>query len=301
MSDSRNGVLVVDKPTNMTSARVVAKIKQLLGVKKVGHTGALDPFATGVLPCCVNKATKLAQFLLKSRKTYRAVLVLGIETDTQDATGRLTATGDIHGVAPDQVHMAAEHFVGDLNQQPPAFSALKHKGTPLYKLARQGTPVLKPPKPVTIQRIQIRQISLPEVEFDVTCSAGTYIRTLCADIGKELGCGGHLKALRRLESSRFSITEALEIEEIEDLCRKDAIWEQLIPMADALREVPAWIAGPGIKEKVTDGRPLTHEDTLGNSMPTEGLIKIVDHKNRLLAVVRRHKQSKDFRYEGVFV
>jgi len=299
--ESRNGVLVVDKPADVTSAGVVAKIKETLKVKKVGHTGALDPFATGVLLCCINKATKLARFFLQNRKTYRALLYLGIETDTQDATGRISATGDVHDVTHGQVEMAAKRFVGDLEQQPPAFSALKHKGTPLYKLARKGTPVLKPPRPVTIERIDIREISLPEVDFEVTCSAGTYIRTLCADIGREVGCGGHLKALRRIESSRFSITEALGMEEIADLCQNGAIWNRLIPMADALRGVPAWSVGPEIVDKVAYGRPLTREDGLENPIPAEGLIKVVDSSNRLLALVRRQTQSQDFRYEGVFV
>ena len=301
MTESRHGVLVVDKPADVTSAGVVAKIKKMLGAKKVGHTGALDPFATGVLLCCINKGTKLARFFLQSRKTYRAVLVLGVETDTQDATGQITATGEMKDVAPERVQEVVGRFVGDLDQQPPAFSALKHKGTPLYKFARQGTPVLKPPRRVTIDRIDVRQILLPEVEFEVSCSAGTYIRTLCADIGRQLGCGGHLKELRRLESSQFSVTEALSIEDVADLSRNDAIWDRLIPMADALRGVPAWTADPGLMEKIAYGRPLTSEDARDIQMPAEGLIKVVDSSNQLLAVVRHPGNAQDFKYEGVFI
>ncbi|CAB5101878.1 tRNA pseudouridine(55) synthase (EC [Olavius algarvensis associated proteobacterium Delta 3] len=254
-SESRNGVLVVDKPANITSAGVVANIKKLLGVKKVGHSGALDPFATGVLLCCINKATKLARFFLQSRKTYRALLYLGIETDTQDATGRITATGKIKDISPEQVYPVVGSFVGEQDQQPPAFSALKHKGTPLYKLARQGTPVLKPPRRVTIDRIDLRNVSLPEVEFDVTCSAGTYIRTLCADIGRQLGCGGHLKALRRLQSGRFSISEAHGMEDIAKLTRNGTIWDRIIPMAEALRGVPSWRAGSLLMKKLPTAAP----------------------------------------------
>jgi len=301
MTESPHGVLVVDKPANVTSAGVVAKIKKMLGAKKVGHTGALDPFATGVLLCCINKATKLARFLLQSRKSYRAALYLGVETDTQDATGLVTATGEINDITPERVREVVGRFVGDLDQQPPAFSALKHKGTPLYKLARQGTPVLKPPRRVTVDRIDVRQISLPELEFDVSCSAGTYIRTLCADIGRQLGCGGHLKALRRLESSRFSVTEALDLEEIEKLAGSDIIWERVIPMADALRGVPAWTVKPELKEKIAYGRPLTCEDARGIQIPADGLVKVVDNSNRLLAVVRQREKAQDFKYEGVFI
>ena len=301
MIESRHGVLVVDKPADVTSAGVVAKIKKMLGAKKVGHTGALDPFATGVLLCCINKATKLARFFLQSRKTYRTLLYLGVETDTQDATGQVTARGNISDITPGRVQEAVGSFVGELDQQPPAFSALKHKGTPLYKLARQGTPVLKPPRRVTIDRIDVRQTSLPEVEFDVSCSAGTYIRTLCADIGRQLGCGGHLKALRRLESSRFSVTEALSIEDVAELLRRDAVWDRVISMADALRGVPAWNAEPELMEKIAHGRPLTQVDAKEIQIPGDGLIKVVDGSNRLLAVVRHRQRTQDFKYEGVFI
>ncbi|MGD8740958.1 MAG: tRNA pseudouridine(55) synthase TruB, partial [Desulfobacterales bacterium] len=210
-----NGIIVVDKPQNISSARVVAEVKRLLDARKVGHAGTLDPFAAGVLVCCINDATRLARFLLAGNKTYDATLKLGIETDTQDMTGTVTAVKPVKDWPEDAIKSAVKKFEGQIEQQPPVFSALKHKGTPLYRLARMGTPVQKPARKVHISKINILEVKLPLVHFEVACSAGTYIRTLCADIGQQLGCGGHLLALTRTESSGFKIQQALSLARLE--------------------------------------------------------------------------------------
>ncbi len=210
------GIIIIDKPENITSAGVVARVKRILDVKKAGHCGALDPFATGVMVICINQATKLAGFFLKGEKKYEAILELGAETDTQDLTGNVISTSEVADIPMETIRGVFKRFEGDIDQSPPVFSALKHKGTPLYKLARSGKPVQKPPRPVNIIRLAILEASLPEIRFEVTCSAGTYIRTLAADIGAALGCGAYLKALRRTESSGFSLEEALTIPEFEE-------------------------------------------------------------------------------------
>ena len=171
--------------------------------------------ATLLLVCCVNRATKLARFLLHGKKKYEAVLRLGTETDTQDATGKVIRTSADIDFSENRLQAVFQKFRGESWQRPPVHSALKHKGVKLYKLARQGKPVQKPERKIQISAIEIVNIQLPDVRFEVECSAGTYIRALCSDIGTVLGCGAHLKELRRLESSGFTLTEALTLDEVE--------------------------------------------------------------------------------------
>ena len=277
----------MDKPAGVTSADVVARLKRRLGGAKVGHTGTLDPFATGVMVCCVNRATKLARFFLTGVKTYEATLCLGIETDTQDPTGRVTATGDTGSLSESTVLAALSQFKGDLLQAPPVFSALKHQGTPLYKLARSGHPVQKPPRPVHISAIDVIKMALPDVVFSVTCSAGTYIRTLCADIGCVLGCGGHLKALRRVESCGFSIDESIRLDDLDDLAASGDIWGRMVSMGKALRHIPPVVVDSGLAEHILQGRKLTRQGLgLTEGIDLTGYIKVVDTHHHLLAVLR---------------
>jgi tRNA pseudouridine55 synthase len=177
-----SGIIVVDKPADITSARVVARIKKFFGAPKAGHTGTLDPFATGVMVCCINNATRLSRFFLHGNKKYEALLHLGIETETQDSTGTIIATCDEVHFSDKTIQTVFKQFEGTLYQHPPIFSALKHKGIRLYKLAREGKPVQKPPRRISISYIKILEIDQPLIRFEVSCSAGTYIRTLCADI-----------------------------------------------------------------------------------------------------------------------
>jgi len=286
MHEGTDGVIVIDKPEKMTSSKVVSFIRKSLKVKKAGHTGTLDPFATGVLICCLNQATRLARFFLHGEKKYRAELHLGIETDTQDATGTVTATcGDVD-YKEEEIQSVFKRFKGNILQQPPVFSALKHRGVPLYKLAREGRPVQKPAREVNIFSIQIIEMALPHVWFEATCSGGTYIRTLCADIGAALGCGGHLSALRRIESTGFSVSEAISPVDVERFARQGDIGDRIIPMADALRQMPANVADAALTEKIAHGRTLTRKDFVPTTITlSKGLIKIVDGNNNLCAVL----------------
>lgn len=300
-----SGVVAVDKPQNITSAKVVAYVKRLLNARKVGHAGTLDPFAEGVLVCCINDATRLARFLLVGSKTYEATLKLGIETDTQDSTGTVTAVSRGFDYPEDTLRSVVKQFEGRIEQEPPVFSALKHKGTPLYKLARQGTPVQKPARSVHIASIKILEIKLPLVRFKVCCSAGTYIRTLCADIGKQLGCGGHLFALRRLESSGFKIEQALSLPALEKLASAGKYSRFIVSMADVLADMPACVADQNLIEKIRHGKPVTKKDLSFGQVSVKKNkhavnIKVVDASNKLLAVLNYGKDPDRFSYACVF-
>ena len=186
-------------------------------------------------------------------------------------------------------------------QWPPVFSALKHQGVPLYKLARQGRPVQKPAREVTITAIEIMEVALPYVRFDVECTGGTYVRTLCADIGAGLGCGGHLSALRRTVSSGFSEAEAVPLSDVETLVRNGEIAERIIPMGEALRQIPAYRADSGLVERIVHGRTVTEKDFLPvQTAPTKGLIKIVDENDNLCAVLDAQKNPDPYKYCCVF-
>lgn len=301
----QSGIIVVDKPPNITSAKVVAEVKRLLNAKKVGHTGTLDPIAEGVLVCCINDATRLARFLLAGNKTYDATLKLGIETDTQDSTGTVTASKAVIGFTEQRLRSAVQKLIGTIEQQPPIFSALKHKGTPLYKLARQGRPVQKPARQVHISKIKILEIKLPLVHLKVSCSAGTYIRTLCADIGKQLGCGGHLLALKRTESSGFKIQQAISLSQLEKRALSGKYNGCLISMTDALADMPACRANQNLKKKIRYGQPIRKTDIdfgrlSENFMEQDTHLKIVGADNVLLAVLKYNKNQDTFDYSCVF-
>ena len=300
-----NGILVVNKPAAISSAGVVAHVKRLLQAGRVGHTGTLDPFARGVLVCCVNQATKLARFMLQGSKAYAAVMTLGVETDTQDVTGRVVARGDWAGVSEAAIVRAVCRFEGAIAQAPPVFSALKHEGVPLYTLARRGLPVQKPPREVHVYRIRVLAVALPEVRFEVRCSAGTYVRTLAADIGRELGCGAHLSELTRTESGGFSLAQALTLEEVEDLTRRGTVRARLIPMARALAGWPEIAADRRLLENVRTGRRLTRRELSvprdgGPAAAGDGLLKVMDEQGELAAVLLFKAGQDDLEYACVF-
>lgn len=298
---SINGIIVIDKPADITSARVVARVKALLNVGKAGHTGTLDPFATGVLVCCINDATKLARFLLHGNKKYEAVLQLGVETDTQDFTGNIISTCNQTEFSDKQLRSAFKKFEGDVKQLPPVYSALKHKGVPLYKLARKGKPVQKPARDIFISSINILETALPAIRFQVSCSAGTYIRTLCSDIGKVLGCGGCLKELRRIESSGFTIKESVTLPELERLALSNKLSERIISMADTLQNMPEHIADKALTDKIIHGNTITMLDGIGkHAEDKDGFIKILDTNKDLIAVLNFKKDSNRYNYYCVF-
>ncbi len=298
--------MVLDKPTSLSSAQAVARVKRLLGVRKIGHTGTLDPFATGVLICCINQATRLARFLLRGNKTYRGVLRLGIETDTQDATGRVIRRTDVPALETERLTRIINGFVGEQMQMPPVYAALKHEGTPLYKLARKGRPVQKPARRITVSAINVRSVELPDVDFEVTCSSGTYVRTLCADIGAALGCGGHLKKLRRTANSGFFIDQAITLEALKAMEPSQRQEKTLISMATALGQMPTFIANEEMVKLVRHGRPLNRQklppaliQRPSHTVWTD-YVKVVDGKLDLKAVLKITPDSTTYDYCCVF-
>jgi tRNA pseudouridine55 synthase len=298
--ETESGVIVVDKPVGMTSARVVAAVKKLFDAKKTGHAGTLDPLASGLLVCCINKATRLSGFFMKGRKTYEAVCRLGTTTDTQDAEGAVLKVKAVAGIDDKSLLKAFGRFTGTIDQTPPVYSALKHQGVPLYKLARAGKPVEKPPRQVHIFALELLNIAIPDVRFRVTCSAGTYVRTLCADIGAVLECGGHLTELRRLESGGFTLSDAWTLSELKAEAKAGSLKNRLIGMADALKGMPTVVADESLSEKVCHGRPLNPLDLVSSPAVESGEFKIVDSDNRLLAVVSRDGSSETIPYCCVF-
>ncbi|MCH2173264.1 tRNA pseudouridine(55) synthase TruB [Myxococcota bacterium] len=208
------GFLVVDKPSGWTSHDVVDAARRWLGTRRVGHLGTLDPLATGVLPLAIREATKLVPFLQAGAKSYRGSVRLGEETNTLDADGVVIHRSE--APLPDEaaLHTAAKRFVGEIQQVPPMFSAVKRDGVPLHRLARAGKEVERPPKTVTIDRLELSGYEPPEVSIEVDCSAGTYVRALAADLGTELGCGGHLASLRRTLSGPFTEDQAVSPEQL---------------------------------------------------------------------------------------
>jgi len=230
---AEGGILLVDKPEAWTSHDVVNCVRRRFRIDKVGHCGTLDPNATGLLVVVLGRATKLAGRLSGQDKTYCGSMRLGVETSTQDREGEVTATRDVVGVTPERIEEVVSHFRGDLQQIPPMVSAVKKDGRPLYKLARKGIEVEREPRPVHISELSITGIELPFVHFRVVCSKGTYVRTLCADIGRELGCGAHLHALRRLASGRFSLDGAVTIDAIKSW-EREQLFAHMIPLTRVL-------------------------------------------------------------------
>ena len=300
-----NGIIVVNKPVGITSARVVSIVKKALKAKKVGHAGTLDPFAEGVLICCVNQATRLAEFLLHGTKKYIAELKLGEETDTQDLTGTVIAAAEPKHYSIATLKKVFKAFEGSLEQLPPVYSALKHKGVPLYKLARSGKPVQKPPRQVEIYSITILDMALPLIRFEVSCSAGTYIRTLGADIGKMLGCGGHLNALKRTASSGFTLDQAVSLSALENLTPEAPLPAKFINMVDALPEMPTCRADTNLVKKIRHGQMITARDLIGadgsKTGPMEGSkIKVVDQTGQLVAILNYQGHDQPLNYCCVF-
>ena len=229
-----DGVLLVDKAEGMTSHDVVALIRRKLEMKKVGHCGTLDPIATGLLLLTLGRGTKIQDLLMSEDKEYAGTLMLGITTSTQDRQGEVIDQRPVPELNESQIRAAFEKFRGDFYQMPPMVSAIKHGGIPLYKLARQGKVVEREPRLVHVYRYTVDQIALPEIDFSVVCSKGFYVRTYVHDIGETLGCGGHLKSLRRIKSGRFGVDRAISVAEIKNASREE-IMKRILSLPEVSR------------------------------------------------------------------
>jgi tRNA pseudouridine55 synthase len=229
-----DGVLLVDKAEGMTSHDVVALIRRKLEIRKVGHCGTLDPIATGLLLLTLGRGTKIQDLLMSEDKEYAGTLMLGVTTSTQDRQGEVIDRRPVPPLGASQIRAAFEKFRGDFYQMPPMVSAIKHGGVPLYKLARQGKVVEREPRLVHVYRYAVDRIALPEIDFNVVCSKGFYVRTYVHDIGEELGCGGHLKSLRRVKSGRFDVDQAITVDKIRREPREE-ILSRILTLPDVSR------------------------------------------------------------------
>jgi tRNA pseudouridine55 synthase len=278
---TRNGILLIDKPEGPSSAQVVHKVKVFLGAKKVGHLGTLDPFASGLLLLGINEGTKIADVFLGACKRYRGVMVLGIATDSQDATGNIMETRRVPRLDAARLDGLAKQFTGVLEQVPPMFSALKRHGVPLYRLARQGREVPRAPRQVRVEFLRLSQLNKTEIELEVACSSGTYVRTLAADMGAALECGAHLKSLRRLSCGVLSIDAALPLEALQGA--RAPAGGSFLSLAAALAHLPSvtwdhrWIA----RLRMGQQEVLAQ---LGRPTAPEKLLCILDRQENLVAL-----------------
>jgi tRNA pseudouridine55 synthase len=292
------GVLIINKPSGWTSHDVVAKVRKLLGVRKVGHTGTLDPSATGVLVLCLGKATRIAEYLVLADKAYRATLRLGVATDTQDAEGAVVMR--YQGSFPEEqtIRSVMQACIGINRQVPPMYSAVKVKGVPLYKAARAGLTVSRISRECLIHDLKIvsfQRIPTVDVVFDVVCSKGTYVRTLCADIGETLGVGGHLAGLERRRVGRFALEQALTLADLTDAVTSRNVQGCLHSLPEVLAELPAFALDPVSSEAACHGtgfspaRIVSTEGTWTGGAP----VRLHGADGRLLAIGKAPWGSED--------
>ncbi len=255
-----DGILNIDKPAGKTSFSIVAMVKRLNGEKRVGHAGTLDPAATGVLPVCLGRGTRIIEFLMNTTKTYQAQIELGTATDTYDGSGQITRQEDLTSINQPQLEAALDLFRGTIQQTPPMYSALKYHGQPLYELARAGITVERKKRTATIHRLELIRWQPPVVTVEVECSKGTYIRSLAHDLGQSLDCGAHLKNLVRTRCGIFDIKDAISIARFEEACRY-GYWQHFVyPIDIVLRHHRAVVVNDATEEIIRKGGPLV----LGN-------------------------------------
>ena len=289
-----DGVMVLDKPRGCTSAQALNRVKKAVGAKKAGHTGTLDPFATGVLPVCFNQATKAIPYLGDDIKEYEAEMTLGISTDTMDDTGTVTGRVDAEHIGRDDVEEVIEGFSGEIMQVPPMYSAAKVSGRKLYSLAREGKEIERKPKRVTIEEIRLLHFSYPKATFYVRCSRGTYVRVIASDAGRKLGCGAHLSELRRLRSGPFTLSGASSIEDVESGNYN------ILPLEEVLGGYPRVHLEGGLCESVRNGIPISREALSGVELPEfkNRDIITVFYRNTILSICEAKTDSDEFEYMG---
>ena len=268
-----NGLLVLNKPAGMTSNDAVQAVKRLFFARKVGHTGSLDPLATGVLPLCFGEATKFSQFLLGADKHYWTRIRLGITTDTGDAEGKVLQTQYANHITRERIESALEQFRGDIKQIPSMYSALKHHGQPLYKLARQGIEVEREPRQITVFHNDLMQFENNELELDIRCSKGTYIRTIAEDLGRVLGCGAHVTALHRRGAGPFGEDDMMSLDDLEQARAAGSLDRFLRPIASAVGQWPEVTLTDATAFYLRQGQPV-----LVPHAPTSGWVRLLERQ-----------------------
>jgi tRNA pseudouridine55 synthase len=294
------GILNIDKPYGITSMDVVRRVKRASGFKRVGHGGTLDPVATGVIPICIGQATRMMEYMLDGSKKYRTTIVLGVTTDTYDSQGEVTATADASHLTQEDVESALSPFLGEIEQVPPMYSALKKDGKRLYELARQGIEIEREPRPVSVYEIKLTQWKPPEATVEIHCGRGFYVRSLAYDLGQALGCGGHLTALVRLKASAFTLDEALTLEEAEESF-EDGSWTEHLHSPDiVLGHMRAIIAGQRLQELIKNGRPIPASIQISPNEPEERC-RVYGTDGTFLAIMRFDPEEALWKADKVFL
>lgn len=275
-----SGILLLDKPLNLTSNAALQRVKRLYKADKAGHTGSLDPLATGLLPICLGAATKASAFLLDADKRYLTTVKLGEKTTTADAEGEIIETRAVEGVTQESVTAVLQQFIGEIEQLPPMYSAVKHKGERLYKLAREGKEVERKTRRITIYSIDLVSLHDDLLELDIHCSKGTYVRTLAEDIGEELGCGGHVAALRRTLVGPYDDSGMVSLEQLQSLGLDgdlQALDELLLPIDSGLAQWPAVKLGADASHYLKQGQAVT-----ASTLPASGWVRIYDNEDQFI-------------------
>jgi tRNA pseudouridine55 synthase len=298
-----NGLLLVDKPSGMTSHDVVRRVRRIFQTRKVGHAGTLDPLATGVLPIAVGSGTKVLQFLLVEEKSYRVTCRLGITTDSLDADGQVVRERPVPQLEQTVIEAVCRDFIGDIEQVPPMHSAIKQNGRPLYKLAHQGKTVVRQARPVRIDRLEIVAWEAPLLTLEIACGKGTYVRSLVADIGERLGCGAHVTGLSRLSCGDFSLNECYQLEQLETLEQPASA---LLDLLTALRRYPVVDLDLAAARSLRYGIPPQREQVVGDTDLADGQRVRLRDNGQLAAVARyqaaaKQQQKGDFELLRVFV
>ncbi len=291
------GVVVVNKERDFTSFDVVAVCRRIFGQKAVGHTGTLDPMAEGVLPVCLGRATKLTDMLISAEKSYLCEMELGRATDTDDSTGNEISRADpdiLNNVTEEDVKTVLASFVGDNIQVPPRYAAIKINGKKLYEYAREGAEIDVPGRPVSIYAITIREMRLPFISFHVHCSKGTYIRSLCRDVGQKLGTGAVMTGLVREESAGFTLSDSRSLKELEQLKEEGRLNEAVLPMDSLLSGFPALDISPEGEKRLRNGNPLLKED-VGTDELSDGQIYRIYLSGQLAALYSWDENKKQLR------
>lgn len=296
-----HGVVNINKEKGYTSHDVVAKLRGIVGQKKIGHTGTLDPDATGVLPVCFGKATKLCDMLTDKSKTYETVMLLGKTTDTQDISGTVLSEASISDIDETMVTKCIGEFVGDYLQMPPMYSALKVNGKKLYELARQGIEVERKKRPVVIHEIHILEIDLPRVRIEVSCSKGTYIRTLCHDIGQKLGCGACMEELTRTRVGRFELADSFTLQQVEEMKESGRLEEIIVPIDAMFSEYEAVTIKKEFAAFAYNGNLFMPKHICEKITLTDGKqVRVYDEEGTFIAIYAFQKEKWMFQIVKMF-
>jgi len=293
IKNSVSGVLVIDKPVGMTSHDVVQIVRKGTNIRRAGHTGTLDPRASGVLVVLIGPAVRLSEYVSASDKRYQGIIRLGSRTDTYDAEGTITDTSPVD-ISEEQFESALEQFIGEIEQVPPPYSAVKIKGKKAYELARKGEEVDLEPRTITVHSLELLEWAPPEAVVDIYCSSGTYVRSLAHDLGNALGCGAHLIGLRRTKSGRFTLRDAVPLSKLKEAFDQGTWYQYLIPAAEALSEWPALELDDEQLDTVRHGHRIPAETKLGN------MVRGVSAQGELVALLSYEADTNEYQPRKVF-